>query len=474
VIGIGRRGLLHKALLVAATGTLGSAAAACAGPAARARPQATGALTILKFAPWAQWPGIGQDWVKFIRPPLDNFEQANPGLRIQVVPPVSGGAALPQLIGGTAPDVFSEYDIVPYLERGGLLVDLAPLLKQANVSTGIWSPGQMTQFYTGSGLWFLPNYLNVAVMAVNLGDLDELGLQYPSPDWTSEEALLLFQAATFDRGGTHHYGFSPVFRGRPYQSAGPLPNSLYALEIFGGSVIDATRTQCTLEDPMVVQAAEWWLDMFTSGVATSIHSPLANPWRATFVENRNNHLFADARTWTQQYKWQFVPIPTYPAGQMSWVGSEGYAINAGTKDTEAAWTFLKFLVVETAWQRYGMKILLKPPSILSLWPEMTTTMEQVVPGFVGKGLHWYAESAAHWARAVPDFKYNPVGAMNVVNSAFADMLSGKAAAAEGLRNASQQINAIQAQGPALTASAHASASQFPTVGPAVAAVQPGL
>ena len=64
-------------------------------------------------------------------------------------------------------------------------------------------------------------------MAVNLGDLDELGLAYPSADWTSAEAARLFQAATRDKGGQHRYGFSPVFRGRPFPSAGPLPNALY-------------------------------------------------------------------------------------------------------------------------------------------------------------------------------------------------------------------------------------------------------
>lgn len=471
MVGIGRRGLLRGALLAATAGALGVAAGGCA---ARARPQGAGAVTLLKFAPWGGWTGIGQDWTKFIRPPLDSFEQANPGLRIQVMAPVEPGRALPEIIGGTAPDVFSEYDIVPYMEHGGLLVDLAPLLQRDNISTAIWSAGQMTQFYTGSGLWFLPNYLNVAVMAVNLGDLDELGLAYPANDWTSEEALQLFQAATSDRGGKHRYGFSPVFRGLPYKSSGPLPNALYALEIFGGSVIDPTRTRCTLDDPRVVRAAEWWVEMFTNGVATSEHSPLASPWRATFVENRNNHLMFDARNWTKQYKWQFMPIPKYPAGQMSWVGSEGYGLSIGAKDREAAWTFLKFLAVDTAWQRYGMKIVLKPPSILSLWPEMTAIMEQVVPGFVGKGLHWYAESAASWARAVPDYKYNPVGVMNVVNAAFADILSGKVSPAAGLRAATRQVNAIQTQGPVLAESAKASSSRFPSVGPTVTAVPVGL
>lgn len=475
--GLTRAALLRGTLAATAALSAGAVLTACAGAAAApsaARPQALAATTTLKFAPWGQWPNIGKDWQQFIRPPLDGFERAHPGLRIQVVPPVSGGAALPQLLAGSAPDVFSEYDIVPYLQRPGLLANLAPLLKKDNLSTDIWSQGQRSYFSTPSGLWFLPTYLNVATMAVNLGDLDELGLAYPAPDWTSAEAARLFQATTHDKGGQHRYGFSPVFRGRPFPSAGPLPNALYALEIFGGTAIDATRTRCTLDDPRVVRAAEWWLQLFQSGVATDVHSPLAVPWRATFVENRNNHLLFDAQHWTRNYKWAFLPIPRYPAGPMSWVGSEGYAINAATKSPEAAWTFLKFLVVQPEWQRYSMKTILEPPSILALWPQMTTVMEQMVPGFRGKGLHWYAESAAKWGRAVPAFAYNPVAAMNVINTAFADILAGAVDVAGALRAATRQVNAIQAQGPAMAAAASRASAAFPVVGPATAAVPPGL
>jgi ABC-type glycerol-3-phosphate transport system substrate-binding protein len=437
-------------------------------------PQATAPVTVLRFAPWGQWTGVGPHWQQFVRPPLDRFEAAHRGLRVEVVPPVSGGLALPALLAGTAPDVFSEYDIVPYLQQSDLLANLAPLLHRDNISPTIWSQGQLDQFYTSDGLWFLPNYLNCAVMAINLGDLDEHGLSYPDTGWTAEEAARLFRAATWNSGGQHHYGFLPVFRGIPYLSAGPLPNATYALEIFGGSVVSADGRRCTLDDPLVIQAVEWWMQLFYDGVAIDANHSGPQPWPATFVEDRNNNLLQNALTWTKGYKWTFWPLPTYPAGKMGWVGSEGYAIRASTGNLAAAWTLLKFLAVEPDWQRYCMRTILQPPGLLSLWGEMAQVLEQVVPGFVGKGLEWFAESAAHWTHAGKIYQGDPVGAMNLINAGFQEILTRRADPRTVLHSLTDQVNALQAQGETKAQRAAEAAGRFPTAGPPVASVPSGV
>ncbi len=413
-----------------------------AGCARAARPVRAAPVTQLRFAPWSGWLAAGPQWQRFLQTPLAAFERRQRGVRVQVVGPVDGGRAIPLLLAGTAPDVFSEFDIVPYITATGLVANLRPNLARDNIPMATWSSGQMRQFETADGLWFLPNYLNVAVMAVNLADLDARGIPHPDPQWTIVEAERLFRAATWDSGGHHHYGLYPVYRGLPYKSSGPLPNADYALEIFGGQVVDPSRTRCLLGEPSVIRAATWWQGLFASGVATGIGARLATPWPATFVENRNNHLLRDARLWASDH-WTFLPIPKYPAGRLSWMGSEGYALSAQSRAPEAAWALLRYLAAEPAFQRYGMRVLLKPPSILALWPEMTATMEAVVPGFRGRGLHWYAESAAHWGRAGRAFKYAPETAMAIINAAFDQIGSHQADPAVVLPAVAKQVDALQ-------------------------------
>ncbi len=414
------------------------------GCARAGRPAAQAQETVLHFAPWAGWLAAGPRWQTFVRTPLAAFERSHRGLRVEVVGPVDGGRAIPQLLAGTAPDVFSEFDIVPYITSSGLVADLRSKLARDNIPMSTWSAGQMRQFETAAGLWFLPNYLNVAVIAVNLADLDARGIPHPDPGWTIAEAERLFRAATWDAAGRHHYGFCPVYRGVPYRSSGPLPNADFALEIFGGRVMDASRTRCLLGGRAVVRGVRWWQDLFASGVATGIGAPLATPWAATFVENRNNHLLRDAQLWGSG-RWAFLPIPEYPAGRLSWMGSEGYAISAQSRAPEAAWALLHYLAVDPAFQRYGMRVLLKPPSILALWPEMTAVMEAVVPGFRGRGLHWYAESAARWGRAGRAFKYAPENAMAMINGVFDQIGRQQADPAVVLPAVAKQVDALQAE-----------------------------
>lgn len=431
---IGRRGFLNVAGAITTAVLTG-----CGKPV----PAIRTAETVLKYAPSAQWKSPGGDWQTFIRPALDKFEEENPGVHVKLAGFAPGGGYLTELLAGKGPDVFQDFNIVPYLEASHLLVNLAPFFKNDNIPRSTWSPLQLDAFTNTQGTFFLPRYMNCALIAVNLGDLDARGLSYPDPEWTYTEAARLFASCTWDAGGNRHYGFAPIFDGQSLSgSAGPMPNTHYVAESFGGSVMDGTRTVCTLGEARVAQALHWWESLFWEGVAVGRRWAAPFP-TATFAEFETDRLYRAASQWIGQYKFTFLPLPRFPGGQMGWCGLAGHAINAQTRDVEAAWALVRFLDAEPWYQRYRMRLLLVAPGMLDLWPEFEQVVVAVAPGFKNKGLHWYAESARKWARPGHYFRYDPVQAMATINAAVADIYQRRVELAAGLRSVALQVNAME-------------------------------
>ncbi len=436
-----------------ATAVTGAVLAGCGGPAPPLRAQPT----VLTYAPSAQWKNPGGNWQQFLRPALDHFEAEHPGIRVQLAGFAPGGGYLAELLAGRAPDVFQDYNIIPYLEASHLLVDLNPLLKKDDIPRSTWSSLQLDAFTDARGTFFLPRYMNCAVIAVNLGDLDARGLSYPDPEWTYADAARLFAACTWNSGANRHYGFAPIFDGQTLSgSAGPMPNTHYAAQTFGGSVMDETRLVCTLGDPRVAQALQWWESLFWEGIA--VGGRWANPFPgATFAEFETDRLYHAASQWIGHYKFMFMPLPRFPAGRMGWCGLAGHAINAHARDVGAAWALVKFLDAEPWYQRYRMRLLLVAPGMLSLWPEFEQVVIAVAPGFRDRGLHWYAESATKWARPGHYFKYDASQAMAAINKTTAAIFQRKVDLTAGLRGVARQVNAME------TAAAAAAAARSPAV-----------
>ena len=167
---------------------------------------------VLTFLPWGGWPAYaGPHWPTFIKPAMQHFEAANPGISIKVGTPQGGNTAiLSSILAGVGPDVFQDWVMSPYLEASAAL-DLKPYIQQDNIPMNTWSPGQMRTMTTETGVWALPTYVHVDAYAINLTNLDALGLPYPSPDWTYQDAEKLFRATSFKKGNTQYYGVKTAY-----------------------------------------------------------------------------------------------------------------------------------------------------------------------------------------------------------------------------------------------------------------------
>ncbi len=429
-----------------AAASAGALAGALGGPLAGAMPvRAAANPVILQFAPWGQWTEIGAKWQEFLRPGLEPFAAANPNIRVDVVAPGGGGSFVTPILAGQGPDVFEDWVIPPYLAQN-LVLNLQPFLQQDNLNVSLWSPGQIRALSTPGGLWFLPCYVHVDAMAVNLTDLDNLGLPYPSPDWTYEDAAKLYRAATWDKNGQHHYGYGfdiPANGGAI--GYGTSDTRAFFLHWFGGSLMDEARTTCTLDAPASVRAVEWLDALVQDKVATSGGSIYGNG-ATTFAEVGSNNLPAMLSSWRNNIRWTFFPMPRYPAGQFAFEATDYHAISAATRHPEQAWLLLRFLAADPRWSRYAMRLLLRTPSLLSLWDEYVATVKQVAPPAVGKGVHWFTTAAEQWGVAGRTFRYQQDVAINYINAGLTAAVTRQQSVPLALKTAAQQVNALERAG----------------------------
>jgi ABC-type glycerol-3-phosphate transport system substrate-binding protein len=438
-----RRRLLRRSLAgaVGAAGVLGPAPwSALAAPRRAAR-----APAVVRYAPWGQWPGASPSWQRYVMAGLQPFLEENPNVEVRIVPPGGGGSFATPILAGQGPDVFEDWVIPPYLDQG-LVANLQPFIQQDNLSLDLWSPGQMRALSTPSGVWFLPAYVHVDAMAINLSDLDARGLSYPDPDWTYEDAERLYRATTWEQGGQHHYGYGfDIPSNGGAIGFGSSDTRAFFLHWFGGALMDATRTRCVIDAPEAVQAVEWLDALVQDQVATSGGS-IYGPAATTFAEVGSNNLPYMLQTWRNKVKWTFFPVPRFPAGQFAFEATDYHAMNAQTPEPEAAWLLLRFLAADPRWSRYTMKVLLRTPSLVSLWDEYERTVLEVAPVAQGKGVHWFTVAAERWGVAGRTFRYLHDQAIALVNQGLTAAVTRQMSAALALRLAAQQVNALEASG----------------------------
>lgn len=142
-------------------------------------------------------------------------------------------------------------------------------------------------------------------------------------------------------------------------------------------------------------------------------------------------------------------MPSFPAGQRTYVNNDFYALNAYSKNPpELAWEILKFLALDRGFAQLQYKTTFITPNQTALWPEWIEVVRQVAPPLRGKNLEAYM-GAARYATAQYFFRYDNNGASNIFNQYMSLMVSGQLTPKLGLAEITGRINALEASGAAL-------------------------
>ncbi len=274
-----------------------------------------------------------------------------------------------------------------------MLAPLDPLLRRDNLSTSLWSAGQLLTYQMPSGLYGVPAYTACQPLIYRQDIFDQLGMQYPDPAWTYKDAESIWRQLVGTQGGKHRY--ATTFQWYPNNFDG----SVFLLKGFGGEEMDASKTVCLFDQPGSINAAKWiypliWDKVMINrgGLGMSGAQGLAHN-HAVMYQSAGNMLFEAVEVLGNSFKWDVLPMPKWPVRRATNVQVDYYGINAHFKNQELAWELFKFVAATQETNRFLIKATLSFPNLISMWDEWEVLVRAAAPLTRNKQLKWWRIAA---------------------------------------------------------------------------------
>jgi len=323
-----------------AAATSASASASTPSAAATSAPAASAATQLVFLC------NSGGNPQKMYSPIFDNFQKANPGLTVQ--PNFSGASAaeeqtklLLMISGGTPPDV---YWIHTYTNAGvsalGIPEDLNNYVKaDKTFSADNFYPASIADFAFQSKQNALPRETTSTILIYNQDLFQKANLSLPTADWKWADYEQAAQKLTSGTGPNKVWG-----------TAGWIQPG-YAYYSFirdwqeGGDVLNADRTQYTLDDDFGVKTYTWVNNLVKQGWHPSSAQGAANDPATLFQSGKIGMIptfnvypfFANAK-----FSWDIQHLP-HDGKQVTRTASAGHAMASAGKSKDSAWKLLSYL-----------------------------------------------------------------------------------------------------------------------------------
>lgn len=297
------------------------------------------AQSTISFGYWGDPPEL---------PPFEEivskYQAAHPDVKIEIQhAPWSGYFTRldAQLAAGAGPDVFFITNVPSYASRGAL-APLDDLIKQSSFPIDQYVPSSLlTHSYEGK-LYSIPRDSAPSALYYNSDAFDAAGVAYPNADWKWADLRDAAIKLTTNEGGRiTRYGLA-------------LESNDWAtwVQQNGGKVFDDPLKPTTflLAEPAAVEAIQYIGDLinkdkvapnFLEAEQAGGTAQLFSSGQAAMVITNPSRLgtFADV-----PFKWAVANLPGGPTGiHSNRTGGAGFAINANSKNPEAAWAFLQYL-----------------------------------------------------------------------------------------------------------------------------------
>ncbi|WP_082434178.1 ABC transporter substrate-binding protein [Devosia sp. A16] len=275
---------------------------------------------------------------------VSKYQAAHPDVKIEIQhAPWSGYFTRldAQLAAGAGPDVFFITNVPSYAARGAL-APLDDLIKQSNFPIDQYVPSSLlTHSYEGK-LYSIPRDSAPSALYYNSDAFDAAGVAYPNADWKWADLRdAAIKLTTTEGGRITRYGLA-------------LESNDWAtwVQQNGGKVFDDPLKPTTflLAEPAAVEAIQYIGDLinkdkvmpnFLEAEQAGGTAQLFSSGQAAMVITNPSRLGTFAEV---PFKWAVANLPAGPTGiHSNRTGGAGFAINANSKNPEAAWAFLQYL-----------------------------------------------------------------------------------------------------------------------------------
>ncbi len=368
---------------------------------------------------------------------------------------------------------------IPLVERSGFAMPLNNLLKRDNIPTSNWSAGHILADSLAGTIYGLPSYDGTQCITYRQDLLDQLGIAYPDPAWDYTTATNIWTQCTGKTTkGTPRAGVNLYWNGNQ-------ENFDWWLRGWGAQEMNAAQDQATMDSPQAAECLAYGAGLLKQGIAINSRGiSLLTSEQCVFAMLHSAYVINAAEELGTQYKWDFLPNPTWPAGKASFTTIDANVMNAATNHPNEAWEVFKWLNLGTqagngtydyAWPKFQIQINLITPSLVALWDYWETTVQSVAPPLKGKSLKYWADPSIK-GYGYPElfFLYDYNQAYNIESNWLGQALASTVSPQVALQQMQQQINTMESLGASQQQQASSAAKAFPTKGPAMAGVPAGI
>jgi multiple sugar transport system substrate-binding protein len=406
-------------------------------------------------SPEAQIQLVYQDWNTDWFPPmaqqmLEEFHTTHPNIHVFYTPDPDNleEQMLVDMQTGTAPDVFQGCCThFPIWAQEGFTLDLRPYveadLDQATIDD--WDPAQYKAFFTRDGQQYgLPKYHGALALYFNKDLLDEYGVDYPDDSWDHDDYLAAMRRLTHDRDGD---GQTDLWGSTIDVSWDRIQMHVNG---WGGHFVDPDDpTRCLMAEPEALEAMEWlrarmWDDKVMAtplDVQNMSTHEAFSAGRVAMVEDGSwalKDILANAN-----FRVGVAPFPSGPARRVTLATTDGFGIYAGTRQPEAAWELLKFLISKDYGRAMARANFLQPAraSLVEEWVEVIR--EEFPESAQDVDIAAFADGQINGYSVTAEIFTNMADARRIAYAAWEQIFILGQAPVELMREASRQIEDSQ-------------------------------
>jgi multiple sugar transport system substrate-binding protein len=279
---------------------------------------------------------------------VETFKSEHPDIDVEVT--VSDWDAYwtglqTSIAGGDAPDVFAmDGPIFPDYQVRGVLLDLAPYIERDGFDVSALADAGVAHFTTtDGGQYGLPRDLNVVPLFYNKTMFDAAGIAYPDETWTWDDLVEYGKQLTIDENGdgiAEQWGF--------YTETTDMENFWSELVWQnGGEIISDDHTQTLLGSDEAVGALQFFQDLIYKEkiMATpDLFAETGDAFEQGLAAMEANGSWLVPTHEAAGIDFGIAPLPAGPAGHATSINPTWAVVSAATKNPDAAWEFVKWLV----------------------------------------------------------------------------------------------------------------------------------
>lgn len=274
------------------------------------------------------------------------FKKTHPkvDVKVLVVPATNYDQKVQTMIaGGRPPDIFGSGDVqIPNIVSKNFALDLTPYTKRDNYSLSDFYPQVIDGLTYNGKLVGLTDNWDTQVMYYNDSLFKKANVAPPTADWTWDDFVSAAKKLTSTSGKTKVYGavydnwFAPYYDQMWANGGDPYPDK---------------GTKCGYDSKESVSAFDSIVGLYKSGVSPTPSQFSGQGAEQLFLTGRVGMMVGSGR-WAaydlrdvKAFDWKVAPIPKGSSGKRAnFFHLSMFAIARTSKNPEAAWEFLKYMV----------------------------------------------------------------------------------------------------------------------------------